>query len=58
MTPLATRIGYDQAAALAHRAYQEGKTVRQAAMEPGLLDLDGIEAILAPRSMLGSGHGG
>jgi fumarate hydratase class II len=62
VTPLATRIGYDQAAELAHRAFKEGKTVRQVVAESGLLaampDAGEIDVILDPRSMLGRGHDG
>jgi fumarate hydratase class II len=52
VTPLATRIGYDRAAELAYRAYNEGKTVRQVVAESGLLDPEEIDEILDPRSMV------
>jgi fumarate hydratase class II len=53
VTPLATQIGYDQAAELAYRAYQEGKTVRAVVEESGLLSPQEIERVLDPRSMVG-----
>ena len=53
VTPLATRFGYDKAAEIAYRAYQEGKTVRQVVTESGLLDAKEVEDILDPQSMVG-----
>jgi len=52
VTPLATRIGYDRAAQIAYRAFKEGKTVRQVALEQKVLSSAEIEAALDPRSML------
>jgi len=52
VTPLATRIGYDRAAQIAYRAFKEGKTVRQVALEQKVLSPAEIEAALDPRSML------
>jgi fumarate hydratase class II len=53
VTPLATRIGYDQAARIAYQAFREGKTVRQVALEQKVLPPEEIEAVLDPRAMLG-----
>jgi fumarate hydratase class II len=52
VTPLATRIGYDRAAEIAHRAYREGKTVRQVVAESGLLSAQEAQELLDPRSMV------
>ena len=52
VTPLATRIGYDKAAALAYRAYNEKKKVRQLLQEEKLLDPEEIERVLDPKSMV------
>jgi fumarate hydratase class II len=54
VTPLATKIGYDAAAKIAHRCYTEGKTVREIAVEEGVLTADEADEVLAPESMLGN----
>ncbi len=51
VTSLAPRIGYDEAAALAHEAYAGGRTVREVAMEKKVLPQDELEQVLDPRSM-------
>ena len=53
ITPLAVRIGYDAAAELAHRAYEEGKTVRAVVLEAELLSEAEVDAVLDPRNMCG-----
>jgi fumarate hydratase class II len=53
VTPLAIRIGYDRAAAIAYQAFKEHKTVRQVLLEQKVLSPAEIEAVLDPRSMLG-----
>ncbi|MAY73153.1 MAG: aspartate ammonia-lyase [Phycisphaerae bacterium] len=50
-TSLAPVIGYDNAAALAKKAYAEGKTVRQVALDDGVLDATELEKLLDPMSM-------
>jgi fumarate hydratase class II len=50
-TSLAPLIGYDNAAAIAKEAYAKGKTVRQVAMEKGVLSEPELNAALDPRSM-------
>ena len=52
VTPLATRIGYDKAAELAHEAYHGGKTIRALLVEKGVLAVDEIDRILDPRGMV------
>lgn len=51
-TPLATRIGYDKAAAIANEAYDTGRTVREVALEHGVLPEDELNEILDPASMV------
>ncbi len=50
-TSLAPVIGYDAAAKLAYEAYAQGKTVRELALEQGLLEASRLEELLDPRSM-------
>ncbi len=50
-TSLAPRIGYDRAAALAKRAYETGRTVRQVALEEQVLDAATLDALLDPGNM-------
>ncbi len=52
VTPLATRIGYDKAAAIANEAYNTGRTVREVAMEHGVLPEDELNEILDPAAMV------
>jgi len=53
VTPLATRIGYDRAAALAYRAFRERKTVREVALEEDVLPAAELERLLDPAAMIG-----
>jgi fumarate hydratase class II len=53
VTPLANRLGYDKAAAIAYQAFKEKKTVRQVLLEQKVLSPEEIEKLLDPRSMLG-----
>jgi fumarate hydratase class II len=50
-TSLAPVIGYDAAAAIAKRAFAEGKTVRQVALEQGALSEARLSELLDPASM-------
>jgi fumarate hydratase class II len=50
-TALAPHIGYDAAAALAKRAYYEGRTIRDIAHDEGVLPPDQLERVLDPRAM-------
>ena len=50
-TSLAPVIGYDAAAAIAKKAFAEGKTVRQVAMEQKVLPEDKLSELLDPASM-------
>jgi fumarate hydratase, class II len=55
-TALAPRVGYDEAARIAKRAYTERKTIRQIAQEEGLLSEKELSRLLDPRSMVSSGR--
>lgn len=46
VTFLAPAIGYDQAAALAHEAHEEGKNIRELALEKGLLSEEELDGLL------------
>jgi fumarate hydratase class II len=50
-TSLAPVIGYDRAAAIAKKAFETGKTVRQVALEEKALPEAQLEALLDPRGM-------
>jgi fumarate hydratase class II len=51
-TVLTPRIGYDRAAHLAKKAYDQRKTIRQVALEEGVLSNADLNILLDPRSML------
>ncbi|MDF1869110.1 MAG: class II fumarate hydratase [Phycisphaerales bacterium] len=50
-TSLVPVIGYDASAKLAYAAYEQGKTVRELALEQGDLDADRLNELLDPSSM-------
>ncbi|MCB9848880.1 MAG: class II fumarate hydratase [Phycisphaeraceae bacterium] len=50
-TSLVPAIGYDKSAALAKQAYAEGKTVRQVALEQGVLPEAELNRLLDPAKM-------
>ena len=52
VTPLATRIGYDRAAALAYRAFRERRSVREVAREEKVLPEEELERLLDPKRMI------
>jgi fumarate hydratase class II len=52
VTPLATRIGYDRAAAIAYRAFREKRTVRDVLLEEKVLPEGEIDRVLDPRGMV------
>jgi fumarate hydratase, class II len=51
VTSLVPRIGYDQAAAIAHEAYAKGRTVREICLERGVLPREELEKLLDPWAM-------
>jgi fumarate hydratase class II len=53
VTALSPHLGYDKAAAIAHKAHTEGITLKQAAVQLGLLDADSFDRLVRPEQMLG-----
>jgi fumarate hydratase class II len=51
-TALAPKIGYDEAARIAKKAYESRKTIRQVVEEEGLLSKKELVSLLDPRSMV------
>jgi fumarate hydratase class II len=54
VTALNTKIGYDKAAAIAKKAYQEDTTLMAAAVELGYLTADEFDEWVRPEKMIGS----
>ncbi len=52
VTALNTHIGYEKAAMLAKKAHNEGKTLKQAAMELNLITEDEFDQWLNPKNMI------
>jgi fumarate hydratase class II len=52
VTPLANRIGYDRAAALAYKAYKSKRTIREVAREEKILTEKELDELLDPRNMI------
>jgi fumarate hydratase class II len=52
VTPLATRIGYDRAAALAYEAYKSQRSIRDVAREQKVLPEGELDQLLDPWSMI------
>jgi fumarate hydratase class II len=52
VTPLALKVGYDRASAIATRAFREKKTVREIALEEGVITEQEAGTLLDPRRML------
>ncbi|MET0385656.1 MAG: class II fumarate hydratase [Polyangiales bacterium] len=57
VTALNPRIGYDNAAKVAKRAHATGATLRQAAIDLGLLSGEEFDAIVNPAAMTGVARG-
>jgi fumarate hydratase class II len=53
VTALSPYIGYDKAAQVAHKAYKEGKTLREACMELGYLSGEEFDRLVRPEEMIG-----
>ena len=56
VTALNPHIGYDRAAEIAKKAYAEGTTLREAALELGYLPSEEFDDWVRPETMLGSGN--
>jgi fumarate hydratase, class II len=52
VTPLSLSIGYDKAAALAHKALTENRTIREIVIQEGVLTAAEADTVLDPRTML------
>jgi fumarate hydratase class II len=51
VTALAPKIGYDNAAKVAHTAYHEHTSLRQAALKHGFLTGEEFDALVKPEDM-------
>lgn len=54
VTALNTKIGYDNAAAIAKKAHKEGTTLKQAAISLGLVTAEQFDEWVRPEDMVGS----
>jgi fumarate hydratase class II len=54
VTALNTHIGYENAAKIAKKAHKENKTLREAAVELGLLTSEQFDEWVRPEKMVGS----
>lgn len=53
VTALTPKIGYDKAAEIAHKAYHENLSLREACMKLGYLSESDFDALIQPKKMLG-----
>ena len=53
VTALNLVIGYDNAAKVAKKAHKENKTLREAALELGLLTAEKFDEVVRPENMIG-----
>jgi fumarate hydratase class II len=58
VTALNPHIGYDNAAKIAKYAHKKGQTLREAALELGLVTGEQFDAWVRPEAMVGPGSGG
>jgi fumarate hydratase class II len=58
VTALSPVIGYDHAAAIAHKAHDEGLTLKEAALQSGCIDEKQFDEIVDPKKMVGQGVAG
>ena len=56
VTALSPVIGYDKASAIAHRAQDEGTTLREAALKSGYISAEAFDKIVVPAQMVGNPH--
>ena len=57
VTALNPHIGYENAARIAKTAHREGITLRQAAVQTGLLTAEEFDRYVRPEEMVGPKHG-
>ncbi|MBI3420226.1 MAG: class II fumarate hydratase [Proteobacteria bacterium] len=55
VTALNPHIGYDNAAKIAKKAHAEGKTLKQVAVELGLMTAEKFDEVVRPEKMVGEG---
>jgi fumarate hydratase, class II len=55
VTALSPVIGYDKASAIAHKANDEGTTLREAALASGYISASDFDRIVIPKNMVGLG---
>ena len=55
VTALNPHIGYDNAAKVAKKAYQENKTLKETAVELGLISAEKFDEVVRPEKMVGPG---
>jgi fumarate hydratase, class II len=53
VTALAPEIGYDNAAAIAKHAHKNGRTLKEAGLELGLVDEETFDRVVKPEGMIG-----
>ena len=58
VTALSPVIGYDKASAIAHKANDDGLTLKEAALKSGFIDEKRFDEIIDPRKMVGHGIAG
>jgi fumarate hydratase class II len=58
VTALSPVIGYDKASAIAHKANDEGLSLREAALKLGCIDAARFDEIVDPKKMVGHGVAG
>ncbi|MFW9853645.1 MAG: class II fumarate hydratase [Candidatus Thorarchaeota archaeon] len=52
VTLLSPIVGYERAAGIAHKAYTEGKTIREVVREEGLISEEDLDEILNPANLI------
>ena len=58
VTALSPVIGYDKAAAIAHKAHDENLTLKEAALQSGDIDEQRFDEIVDAKKMVGHGVAG
>ena len=53
VTALTSVIGYDRAAAIAHKAFKENSTLRDAAISSGYITEKDYDRVVVPENMVG-----
>jgi fumarate hydratase class II len=56
VTALSSVIGYDKASAIAHKAFDQKTTLRDAAISSGYVSAKEFDKIVVPKNMVGNPH--